>query len=189
MEVYENEMTKYDPHTREGGLFADYINTIVKLKAEASGYPSWFGNTYHEERYVETFYAREGVLLDNDDIRPNAAKRGLAKLFEFALGKIGRMAEPNQDQADLRPGRTYRFPATPEVEVVNLFASDSVVWVPWKYTAEEETRSLRHTNGVLAEYGEGGSGMHLYAHLHKLGKQALYCERVLYLSRKPTKHL
>jgi len=41
MKVYEYEVTKYDPHTRDGGLFADYINTFLKLKAEASGYPGW----------------------------------------------------------------------------------------------------------------------------------------------------
>jgi hypothetical protein len=39
MEVYEYEVTKYDPHTREGGLFADYIKTFLKLKAEAGGNP------------------------------------------------------------------------------------------------------------------------------------------------------
>jgi len=37
MEVYEYEVTKYDPQTREVGLFVDYINTFLKLKAEASG--------------------------------------------------------------------------------------------------------------------------------------------------------
>jgi len=36
-EVYEYMVIKYDPHTREGGLFADYINTFLKLEAEGSG--------------------------------------------------------------------------------------------------------------------------------------------------------
>ena len=53
---------------------------------------------------VTTFDAREGVLMDRDAIRPIAAKRGLAKnLFEFPLRKIGREAESNPDEADLRP--------------------------------------------------------------------------------------
>ena len=37
MEVYEFEVTKYDPYTREFGLFDDYINKFLKLKAKASG--------------------------------------------------------------------------------------------------------------------------------------------------------
>ena len=40
MKVYENEVNKYDPHTCEGGLFGDHINTFLKLKADASGSPS-----------------------------------------------------------------------------------------------------------------------------------------------------
>ena len=71
-------MTKYDPHTREGVLFAYYINTFLKIKAEASGYSHWVRNP-DKEQYVETFNAMEGVLLHRDAIRPNAAKRGLAK--------------------------------------------------------------------------------------------------------------
>jgi hypothetical protein len=39
-EVYEYEVTQYDPQIREGGLFVDYINTFFKLKAEASWYPN-----------------------------------------------------------------------------------------------------------------------------------------------------
>jgi hypothetical protein len=39
-EVYEYKVTRYDPETRDGGLFAGYIDTFLKLKAEASGYPA-----------------------------------------------------------------------------------------------------------------------------------------------------
>jgi hypothetical protein len=99
MEFYEYEVTKYDPHTRGGGLFADYIKTFLKLKVEASGYPSWDGNP-DEERYVETFNVREGVLLDRDAIRPNAAKWGLAKLCLNSLW--GKLAErQNRSQTKL----------------------------------------------------------------------------------------
>ena len=45
-------------------------------------------------------------MLDKVSIRLNAAKRCLAKLFEFALGKIRRKAQSNLDQADLRPTGT-----------------------------------------------------------------------------------
>jgi hypothetical protein len=37
--VYEYRVTRYDPHTGEVDLFVDYINSFLKLKAEASGYP------------------------------------------------------------------------------------------------------------------------------------------------------
>jgi len=32
IEVYKNQVTLYDPETGNGGLFAEYIDTFVKLK-------------------------------------------------------------------------------------------------------------------------------------------------------------
>jgi hypothetical protein len=55
-EVYEYEVTQYDPPTGEGGLFAQYINTFLKLKAEASGYPNWVQCPEDDDRYVRNFY-------------------------------------------------------------------------------------------------------------------------------------
>jgi len=40
-EIYEYAVTQYDTASGEGGLFVEYINTFLKLKAEASGFPSW----------------------------------------------------------------------------------------------------------------------------------------------------
>ena len=79
-EVYEYEVTQYDAATGAGGLFVEYIQTFLKLKAEASGYPSWVRIPADEDRYIEEFRQSEGILLDKDSIRHNASKRGLAKL-------------------------------------------------------------------------------------------------------------
>ena len=36
--MYEYAVTHYDASTGEGGLFVEYIDTFLKLKAEASGF-------------------------------------------------------------------------------------------------------------------------------------------------------
>jgi hypothetical protein len=36
---YETE--QYDPEMKTGGLFTDYVNTFLKMKQEASGWPEW----------------------------------------------------------------------------------------------------------------------------------------------------
>jgi len=79
-EVYEYQVTQYNPETGKGGLLVDYINTILKLIEEVSGYPGWFRNTEDEELYVEAFWSSEGISLDRESIKSNAAKMGLAKL-------------------------------------------------------------------------------------------------------------
>ena len=63
-EVYEYQVTQYDLETGAVDLFVDYINTFLKLKAEASGYPGWVRCPEDEEQYVETFWKNEGIRLD-----------------------------------------------------------------------------------------------------------------------------
>jgi hypothetical protein len=79
-EIYEYQVTQYDPTTGRGGLFVEYIDTFLKLKAEASGYPSWVRTPDDEDQYIEAFRESEGVSLNKEAIKYNAAKRGLAKL-------------------------------------------------------------------------------------------------------------
>ena len=79
-EVYEYAVTQYDKASGEGGLYVEYNNTFLKLKAEASGYPSWVRTPSDEDRCIEEFWQSEGILLTIDSIRRNASKRGLAKL-------------------------------------------------------------------------------------------------------------
>ena len=54
-EIYEYKVTQYDPTTVQGGLFVEYINTFLKLKAEASGYPSWDRTHEDEDSYINIF--------------------------------------------------------------------------------------------------------------------------------------
>jgi len=51
-----------------------------------------------------------------------------------------------------------RFLATPDIEVANLmFPNDDVVWVSWRFIAEEEIPSSRKTNEVIAAYVTAGA--------------------------------
>jgi len=63
-EVYEYQVTQYNTETGEGGLFVNYFNTSLKLKAEASGYLGWVRSPEDEDRYVESLWHSEGVRLD-----------------------------------------------------------------------------------------------------------------------------
>jgi len=79
-EIYEYRVTQFNPKPGEGGLFMDYINKFLKLKAEASGYPCWVRRPADEERYIELFWKSEGIRLEKESIKSNAASRDLAKL-------------------------------------------------------------------------------------------------------------
>jgi hypothetical protein len=67
-EVYEYDVTQYNRASGEGGRFVQYINTLLKLKAEASGYPSWVQSPTDEDMYIEEFRQSEGILLYKESI-------------------------------------------------------------------------------------------------------------------------
>ena len=56
LKVYEvwqyDTVTKYDPSTGDCGLFAQYINTFIKIKMEASGYPSNCDTDKEKNKYI-----------------------------------------------------------------------------------------------------------------------------------------
>ena len=68
LEVYEYEVTQYHPETGNGGHFVDYINIFLKLKAEASGYPSRVRTEKDEVQYIDQFHQDESVRVDR--LRP-----------------------------------------------------------------------------------------------------------------------
>jgi hypothetical protein len=177
-EVYEYTVTQYDPQTGEGGLFVQYINTFLKLKAEASGYPDWVQTPDDEDRYIQTFFESEGIQRDKERIRYNAAKRGLAKLCLNSMW--GKLTErPNRPQTKLISDaqELYKFLATSDIEVCSMqFASDSVVWIAWRYAEQDDVPNLPHTNDVIGSFVTAGARIHLYGYLDRLGKRALYCD-------------
>jgi hypothetical protein len=85
LEWYEiwhyEETTQYDPKTREGGLFARYIDLFLKLKQQASGWPSWVKTEEDKTQYIYMYEETEGIHLDPEAIELNEGLRSLAKLM------------------------------------------------------------------------------------------------------------
>ena len=126
--------------------------------------------------------------LDKESIKSNAAKRGLAKLCLNSMwGKLTKRNDRTQTKVISEPKVLYRFLATPGIEVTNLtFASDDVVWVLWKYAAEERVPILRHTNQVIEAYVTTGAKIHLYRYLDRLQVEAIYCDTDSVIYIQPT---
>jgi len=71
----------------------------------------------------------------------------------------------------------YSFLATPGIAVANLvFANDDLVWASWRFMAEVEIPSLRHTDEVVGAYVTAGVRLHLYSNLDGLKERAIYCD-------------
>ena len=81
-EVYHwDETSQYDPESKTGGLFTQYINMFLKIKQEASGRPSHVKTEQDLEENIRLYEEKEGIRLDPDNIEFNAGLRNLGKLL------------------------------------------------------------------------------------------------------------
>jgi len=79
-------------------LFADYVDTWLKIKEEASGWPEHVGeDSAKREQYVANYYAKENIQLEPAKIQKNPGVRTLAKIMLNCMwGKFGH--KPNKTQ-------------------------------------------------------------------------------------------
>ena len=61
--------TVYDQTTGTGGLFENYINTFIRLKMEASGYPPGVEIVQQKVDFIDKTEKNEGVRLDASKVK------------------------------------------------------------------------------------------------------------------------
>ena len=79
-------------------MFADYVNTWLKIKVEASGWPEHVGNDpVEQQEHIEKYLQKEEIQLDPTKIEKNPGLRTLAKMMLNSMwGKFGQ--KPNKTQ-------------------------------------------------------------------------------------------
>ena len=88
--LHWKETEMYNPVTKQGGLFTQYINTFLKLKQESSGYPQNVKSEEEKQAYIDQYLDHEGILLEKECIDKNAGLRSLSKLaLNSFYGKFG----------------------------------------------------------------------------------------------------
>ena len=76
-----HEVWHFPPEQRRTGLFADYVNTWLKLKQESAGWPSWCQTVEQKREYILRYQEREGIRLDIASIAKNPGRKATAKLM------------------------------------------------------------------------------------------------------------
>ena len=62
-------------------LFKSYMDTLAKIKLEASGYPKDCVTEEQKQQYVEEIFEHESIRLDPNKIEYNPGLRALSKLM------------------------------------------------------------------------------------------------------------
>ena len=127
------------PQVQEG-LFRDYVNTWLKIKQEASGWPDWVGNDETKrQQYIQDYYQNEGIQLDYDKIEYNPGLRALAKMMLNSMwGKFGQRKNKTQvEEFDDLQNFTVSSTQTPSM-------CDTSLWsmiISWKCTISSRKKT------------------------------------------------
>ena len=178
---------------RSDQLFRSYVDTWLKIKMEASGWPDSVGEDEEKRRqYVEDVYEREGIRLDPEKIEYNPGLRALAKLMLNSFwGKFGQGSNKSQVQAMTEPSEFFTLVCDDSVQVQTIrIVNEEMVEVVSKKTEEESTVNP-NINVFIAGFTTAYARLKLYEALELLGERVLYfdTDSVIYTWKPGQSHV
>lgn len=186
-EAWEYEMTKYDPTTKTGGIFVQYIDTFLKIKTEASGYPSWCKTETDKDNYIASFQSHEGIELERENIAKNHGLRSLAKLCLNSIwGKFGERPDKIKKSFVNNQNDLLGLLTNPSNDVQSFYGlSDDAILVSYKLL-DDANMKQSNVNVAIAAYTTAHARLHLYKYLDALGENVLYydTDSVFFIKRQ-----
>ncbi len=175
-QIWEFEdQVEYDPLTKKGGLFTDYVNFNLKGKAETSGYPHYCTNDILKEKYIAEYLDKEGIQLDKEKIEENAGARAD---FKRKLNSLWGYFALNSDKTMFKilyhPDELDHLMNDDRYIIQNIdFTDGNFIQVSYSIRKGLNFGS-NHTNVVIASFVTCQARLKLYSELEKLGRNVLY---------------
>ncbi|CAH3193728.1 unnamed protein product, partial [Porites evermanni] len=140
------EVWHFGPNQRREGLFAQYVNTFLKLKQEASGWPAEVADDPEKRQdYIANYRRHENIQLDPDKIEKNPGKRTTAKLMLNSFwGKFGEKPNKPKTVTITQPSQLYPYLFSSNFSLKNL-----------RICTEDMTDELQ--GDVITEFVSGGA--------------------------------
>ena len=175
-EVYHyTDWMEYDGTNAESGFFTEYVNTFLKLKQQASGWPDWVETDEDKDHYIQAYEEHEGIKLDPSRIERNEAMRQMAKLcLNSFWGKFGQRNRMKQVKVCTDQAEYFSYFTKPDIEVQEVqFINDNMVQVTYIQDMDF-VESLPNTNVVFASLTTAQARLKLYEYLEKLQDRVFY---------------
>ncbi|XP_046399322.1 uncharacterized protein LOC124165837 [Ischnura elegans] len=174
-EAWHYSVNSYDPVKKDGGLFTEYINCFLKMKQEASGWPSWCDTEEKKTQYLKTFKEKENIELNRENVKENTGMRSLAKLMLNSFwGKFGQRENLPQCSVMKSGDELYKLLTSPSIEVSYILpVSEDTIYVNW--TEHEDALTPKDARSVVvACYTTAHARLELYSYLKVLNERILY---------------
>ena len=181
-----HEVYHFPPDQRQKGLFADYVNTWLKIKQESAGYPSWATTPEDKARYVQRYKQREGIDLDPNLIIKNPGRKATAKLMLNSFwGKFGENLHKPITEVVHTPHELFALVSDPfsVIHQVRL-SNDDTLEVVHSNLKDNQPDNGR-VNIFVAAFTTCHARLKLYTYLEQLQQRVLYfdTDSVIYTVR------
>lgn len=172
-------------------LFKDYVAKFMKIKQEASGYPSWVKSEEDKDRYIREYFNNQGIMLDKNNIRKNEGLRAFAKLCLNNLwGRFGMRVFPDewgviQSQQDILTVFQKLDKGTIQPSSLSIEFLDDKKLIGSYNLNIESVRNSFDTNPYIAAFTSSYARIKLYEAISKVGENVLYydTDSVIYVVR------
>ena len=188
IEVYHwAETMQFCMETMEGGLFAEYVNTFLKFKQEASGWPEWCTDDEKKTQYIADYFKNESVVLDKESISKNPGLRSLSKLcLNSFWGKFGQRSNLTQTSIIYADEEAKFYDLITDVtKVVSNFniINENTIHMEWCH-ADNSVKDNENSNIYIAAFTTCWARLKLYDVLDALDRSVCYydTDSVVYIS-------
>ena len=178
----------WDYRSRNGNLFATFVDKFLRIKQENSGWPQGCEGEEEKQDYIKKYKENEGITLDYDKIVSNKVMRFVSKfLLNSCWGFWARKLDKRVTQLTHEPHNVFEFVTDENMrERVFRILNPSTVLC---HGHKKSDCVLPNTKGnvVQAAFVTCYASLHLYDKLLKpLGSRVLYMDTdsAFYLSQK-----
>ena len=169
------EVWHFPKEQRREGLFAPYVNTWLKHKTEASGWPAHCLTEEQKVDYVKQYEEHKGIKLDPSRIEKNPSRKQVAKLMLNSFwGKFGENEHRVQTQSIQDEDVWQKIVQDDSIIVkdVPFFNEDVMEISTMKH--EDACASSGKINIFIACFTTALARLKLYAEVEKLNEQVLF---------------
>lgn len=166
--------------TKGFGGSSDYMNTFLKLKQEASGWPESVVTSEDKTKYINEYKQHEGILLDPENISKNPGLRLVSKLCLNSLwGRQGMKPSSSfsskhliyDDDEGVRTVNELRT----RIQNFHILGENCALFNVKGEKESDDDQSLQRSL-VSAMFTTAHARLKLYSVMEKLGSRLCYCD-------------
>ena len=156
-------------------IFDGYINSFLRFKAQASGYPEAVKTSQERERFLQDYYEKEGIQLDAEKIEKNPGLRSIAKLaLNSFYGKFGQNQNMKKCNFIKKAEDLYKMLGDVTKKLSDFHILNPRMMLIEYKQADEFVKVDPKTNVIMAAFCTSYARLHLWKLMNSLGKRVLY---------------